>query len=59
MTVMHVHRQELTPSNFLERSGEVYATRTAVVDNDVSYTWFEFRARARRRAEAVAFVEMR
>jgi len=48
-----VYRQELTPVLFLERSGTVHATRVAVTDGDVSYTWSEFRARARRFASAL------
>jgi fatty-acyl-CoA synthase len=48
-----VYRQELTPVRFLERAGTVYATRVAVVDGEVSYTWREFRARARRFASAL------
>ncbi len=46
-------RQELSPVNFIERAGMVYATRTAVVDGEVAYTWQEFRARARRLATAL------
>ena len=48
-----VYRQELTPVHFLERAGEVYAERVAVVDGDVSYTWSAFRSRARRLASAL------
>jgi fatty-acyl-CoA synthase len=39
--------------NFIERAGTVYATRTAVVDGDVAYTWQQFRARARQLANAL------
>jgi len=48
-----VFRQELTPTHFLERAGDSYATRLAVVDGEVSYTWREFRDRARRFASAL------
>jgi fatty-acyl-CoA synthase len=47
------YRQELTPTHFLERAGEVHADRIAVVDGDTVYTWSEFRARARRFASAL------
>ncbi len=50
---MSVYRQELTPVRFIERSGTVHATRVAVTDGDVSYTWSEFRGRARRFASAL------
>ena len=48
-----VHRQELSPTHFLERSGTVHAGRVAVIDGDVSYTWRDFRARSRRLASAL------
>ena len=48
-----VFRQELTPVHFLERAGDSYGTRLAVVDGEVSYTWREFRDRARRFASAL------
>jgi fatty-acyl-CoA synthase len=48
-----VFRQELTPVHFLERAGDAYATRVAVADGPVSYTWREFRDRARRLASAL------
>ena len=48
-----VHRQELTPIHFLERAGEVYATRLAVADGDVRLSWQQMRARARRLASAL------
>ena len=48
-----VFRQELTPTHFLERAGDSYATRLAVLDGEVSYTWREFRDRARRFASAL------
>ncbi|MEP7106181.1 MAG: AMP-binding protein [Chloroflexota bacterium] len=47
------YRQELTPVNFLERSGEVHAARTAVVDGDRIWTYAEWRGRARRMAHAL------
>ncbi len=48
-----VYRQELTPVSFLERSGEVHATRTAVVDAGRQWTYAEWRARSRRLAHAL------
>jgi fatty-acyl-CoA synthase len=48
-----VYRQELSPTHFLERSGDVHADRVAVVDGDTHYTWSQFRARARRLASAL------
>ena len=48
-----VYRHELLPTHFLERAGEAYADRIAVVDGEVEYTWRDFRARARRLASAL------
>ncbi len=48
-----VFRQELTPIHFLERAGEVYADRVAVVDGEVRYDWRTMRARSRRLASAL------
>ncbi len=48
-----VFRQELSPTRFLERAGEAYANRCAVVDGDVRYTWKQFRARSRQLASAL------
>ncbi len=48
-----VHRQELSPIHLLERAGEIFADRLAVSDGDQSYTWRQFRARARRLASAL------
>jgi len=48
-----VFREELTPINWIERAGEVYADREAVVDGSVSYNWREFRGRSRRLASAL------
>ena len=53
MSAERVHRQELTPIHFLERAGEVYAGRTAVVDGESRFTFQEMRARARRLASAL------
>src|ERR1051325_193847 len=53
MSRERVHRQELTPIHFLERAGEVYAGRTAVVDGESRFTFREMRARARRLASAL------
>ena len=47
------YRQELSPLHFIERAGEVYASRIAVVDGEVAYTWQQFRARARQLAAAL------
>ena len=46
-------RQELSPVHFLERAGTVYADRIAVADGEVSYTWQQFRTRARQLAAAL------
>src|SRR2546421_11406608 len=48
-----VHRQELTPIHFLERAGEAYADRAAVIDGDLRLTWRQLRGRARRFASAL------
>jgi len=48
-----VNRQELSPIHFLERAGEVYAERPAVVDGDFRLTWRTMRSRARRLASAL------
>ena len=48
-----VYRQELTPVNFIERSGDVHAERVAVIDGDIRYSWREFRARSRRLASGL------
>jgi fatty-acyl-CoA synthase len=48
-----VFRQELLPTHFLERAGDAYGDRIAVIDGDVQYTWKEFRLRARRFASAL------
>jgi fatty-acyl-CoA synthase len=53
MSNTSVHRQELTPLHFLERAGEVYADRPAVVDGDLRLTWRAMRARARRLASGL------
>ncbi|MDH4036003.1 MAG: AMP-binding protein [Candidatus Krumholzibacteria bacterium] len=50
---MNAFRSELTPVQFLERSGTVHAERIAVVDGGVRHTWREFRSRARRLASAL------
>src|SRR5438445_6463144 len=48
-----VHRQELTPIHFLERAGEAYADRAAVIDGNLRLTWRQLRGRARRFASAL------
>jgi fatty-acyl-CoA synthase len=48
-----VYRQELSPISFLERSGQVHANRIAVIDGDRSYTYADWRDRARRLASAL------
>ena len=52
-TKVKVFRQELTPIHFLERAGDIFADRVAVVDGDVRYDWRAFRARSRRLASAL------
>jgi fatty-acyl-CoA synthase len=51
--VAAVGRHELTPVDFLERAGDVYATRVAVVDGARTYTYARWRARARQFAAAL------
>ena len=46
-------RQELSPISFLERAGEVHAARIAVTDGLRSFTWADFRTRARRLASCL------
>src|ERR1700674_1355242 len=48
-----VYREELSPVNWIERAGDVFADRVAVVDGPVSYTWKQFRDRSRRFASAL------
>ena len=48
-----VFREELSPVNWIERAGDAFADRVAVVDGPVSYTWKEFRGRSRRMASAL------
>src|SRR5438067_8631470 len=53
MSDLRVHRQELTPIHFLERAGEAYAARTAVVDGEARFSFQQMRDRARRLASAL------
>ena len=48
-----VYRRELSPVDFLERSGLVHAERVGVVDGEVSFTYSEWRDRSRRLASAL------
>ncbi len=48
-----VYREELSPVSFLERAGTVHADRLAAVDGDRSFTFGEWRSRARRLAHAL------
>ena len=48
-----VYREELTPVSFLERSGDVHAERTAVVDGERTWNYRQWRARSRRLASAL------
>jgi fatty-acyl-CoA synthase len=50
---MPVYRRELTPLDFLERAGEAFADRLALVDGALRLTWRELRARSRRLASAL------
>ena len=43
---LKVYRRELTPVDFLERSGLAHAGRVAVVDGGVSYIYAEWRDRS-------------
>lgn len=48
-----VHLSKLTPIAFLERSGTVFADKTAVIYQDSRYTYGEFRRRVHRVAGAL------
>jgi len=48
-----VFREELSPVSWIERAGDAFADRVAVVDGPVSYTWRQFRGRSRRLASAL------
>src|ERR1700694_1268800 len=50
---LRVFREELSPISWIERAGDAFADRVAVVDGPVSYTWKEFRDRSRRLASAL------
>ena len=50
---VRVNREELSPVSFLERAGDAFATRVAVVDGARSFTYRQWRARARRLASAL------
>ena len=49
-----VHRTELTPLSFLERSSLVYADKTAIVDGDHRITYREMAYQTTRMANALA-----
>ena len=48
-----VHHTSLTPLSFLERSGQVFAEKTAVVYGDKRYSYREFAERVNRLASAL------
>jgi fatty-acyl-CoA synthase len=48
-----VYRRELSPVDFMERSGLVHAERVAVVDGETSFTYSQWRDRARRLASGL------
>ena len=48
-----VHRRELTPVDFLERAGQVFADRIGAVDGNVQLTFAQLRGQARRLASAL------
>lgn len=50
---LKVYRQELSPLSFLERAGDVHAHRAAVEDGGRTFTYREWRSRARRLASAL------
>ena len=50
---LKVYRRELSPVDFLERSGLVHGARVAVVDGDLSFTYSQWRDRSRRFASAL------
>jgi fatty-acyl-CoA synthase len=56
---MPVYRRELSPLDFLERAGEAFAERPALVDGPLRLTWREMRARSRRLASALRESGMR
>ncbi|WP_256213606.1 AMP-binding protein [Sphingobium sp. YR768] len=45
--------QPLTPINFLLRSAQVFADRTAIIYGDIRYSWREYERRCRRLASAI------
>ncbi|CAB3929455.1 AMP-binding protein [Achromobacter insolitus] len=45
--------QPLTPLRFLDRAADVFPDRTAVIYNDLRYTWLEYAQRCRRLASAL------
>jgi fatty-acyl-CoA synthase len=53
------YREELTPTSFLERAGTVHERRTAVIDGAASWTYGDWRARARRFAHALRSAGLR
>jgi fatty-acyl-CoA synthase len=54
-----VYRRELTPVDLLERAGQVFADRVAVVDGERSFRYGEWRARSRRFAAALRAAGLR
>src|SRR5439155_9849632 len=57
--VRRVHRSELTPLAFLERSVLVYPDKVAVVHEDRRYTYREFGERVNRLASALRAAGLR
>ncbi len=51
--LLPVHLSKLTPVAFLERSASVFADKTAVIHQDVRYTYAEFHRRVHRLAGAL------
>src|SRR5919108_3567033 len=50
---VRVYRRELSPVDFMERSGLVHADRVAVVDGGAAFTYSQWRDRSRRLASAL------
>ncbi|MCC7105854.1 MAG: long-chain-fatty-acid--CoA ligase [Chloroflexi bacterium] len=53
MAARNVYRTELTPLSFLQRSADVFATKTAVRYGAVTYTYAELQDRVHRLASAL------
>jgi fatty-acyl-CoA synthase len=59
LTGTRVYREELSPVTFLERAGDVYGDRVAVVDGGQQFSYRAWRGRARRLASALRLAGLR